>query len=141
VRLPAGLAATAVLPAASAAPLPPSARVLPIPPAALPATVTAVAPGPGPAGAWEARLVLATCVAATTAAATTATATTAGSASGSASTGDTARSPLARPGEPCRVEVELGSTTPMDLALRALGWGSGRAPVSLHAPAAPEPAR
>jgi membrane fusion protein, multidrug efflux system len=64
------------------------------PPAVLPATVTSVAPAPRPGGSWEIDLALA------------------------ADAGG--RSPLARAGQPCQVEVELGRRTPAALALAAL---------------------
>jgi membrane fusion protein (multidrug efflux system) len=71
-------------------------RALPVMPAAVPARVIAVSPGPLGNGRWEVRFAV---------------------------DGDAAaRWPLARPGEPCEVEVEVGRATPMDLALRGLGW-------------------
>jgi membrane fusion protein, multidrug efflux system len=68
---------------------------------ALPATVIAVAPAPGRGGSWEVHLTI---------------------------LGDAAaRSPLVRPGGPCRVEVEIARDTPAGLVLAALGRGA-RAP-------------
>ncbi|HVR09597.1 MAG TPA: HlyD family efflux transporter periplasmic adaptor subunit [Thermoanaerobaculia bacterium] len=67
----------------------------------LPARVAAVAPAPRPGEGWEVRLALPVDAA--------------------------AWSLLARVGEPCRVEVELGRETPAGLALRGLGRRSGRA--------------
>jgi multidrug resistance efflux pump len=63
-------------------------------PAVLEAAVVATAPGPGRPGGWEVELTL---------------------------PGDpSSRSPVARPGQPCEVEVELERLTPAALALRAL---------------------
>jgi multidrug resistance efflux pump len=70
------------------------------PPAVLAATVTRVAPGPGPGGSWEVELGLAADAA--------------------------ARSPLARPGQPCQVEVLLARRTPAGLALAALRGAAAR---------------
>jgi len=65
---------------------------------ALPATVIAAAPAPGRGGSWEVHLTIPRDAA--------------------------ARSPLVRPGGPCRVEVELARDTPAGLVLRALGRGA-----------------
>jgi multidrug resistance efflux pump len=81
-------------------------------PAVLPATVTAVAPAPQPGGSWEVDLAL-------------------GADAG-------ARSPLARAGQPCQVEVELGRRTPAVLALAALrGAAPGSAPQARGREASP----
>jgi multidrug resistance efflux pump len=75
---------------------------------ALPAAVIAAAPAAGRGGSREVRLAIPQDAA--------------------------ARSPFARPGQPCRVEVELGRDTPAGLVLRALGHGARARPSGGAAP-------